>query len=75
MAAIRTYPKGSMAYGKLKAARCLRNRILDPNASAVRCQQILAELKGIGSGDEAALWAHKAIASEKRTDHSRCAAR
>jgi hypothetical protein len=41
-----------------------RARMLEPEASAVLRDQLIAQLKGLNSPDEAANWAHRVLASK-----------
>ena len=43
---------------------------LDPKASAALRDQLAAELNGIGSADEAAIWAHRALGPQGEFDCS-----
>src|SRR5262249_11421965 len=47
-----------------------RPRTLEPEASAVLRDQLIAQLKGLNSPDEAANWAHRILASKNSLVHA-----
>ena len=56
--------QGPSAYNRARAAASARTPILEPEASAVLREQLLAELKDIASADDAAIWAHRILGAK-----------
>ena len=56
--------QGPSAYKRARAASSDRPPILEPKASAVLREQLLAELKDIASAEDAAIWAHRIMGAK-----------
>ena len=56
--------QGPSAYKRARAASSDRPPILEPKASAVLREQLLAELKDIASAEDAAIWAHRILGAK-----------
>ena len=56
--------RGPSAYKRARAASSDRPPILEPEASAVLREQLLAELEDIAAADDAAIWAHRILGTK-----------
>jgi len=56
--------QGPSAYKRARAASNGRPPILEPKASAVLREQLLAELKDIASAEDGAIWAHRILGAK-----------
>jgi hypothetical protein len=63
------------SHRRASAASPSARPILEPEASAALCQQLLTELQDIASSDEAATWAHRSVRAKNGLTEGRCPAR